>query len=108
MISFDEDGKWNSVLVTGKPIYPCDQNDSICTNDCKKNLHHACRKSISKDKNPAKPLHITNQWSIEMQLSLPKKMFQWLKRIGGEAIDLSKILKEFEYMETSQTVFLWN
>ena len=90
------------MLVTGKPICPCDQNVAIFTNDCKKNLHHACRKSIPKDKNSAKALHITNQWSIEMQLSLLKKMFQWLKRIGGEAISLSKILKEFEHMETSQ------
>ena len=108
LISFDENGKSNSELVTVKPICPYDQYFDIFTNDCKNKLHHACAKSILGDEDPVKPFHITNQSSLEMQLSLPNKMFQCIKRIGGAALGFSRISKELEHMETNQAVSLWN
>ena len=106
--SFDEGGKSNYELVTGKPICPSVQYFDIFTNDCKKKLRHTCAKSIRRDQNPAKPFHITNQSSVEMQLSPPNKMFHCIKRMGGAAIGFTRMSKELERMEANQAASRWN
>ena len=44
LISFDKDGNSNSKLITGNPICPCDQYFDISSSQCKKTLHHVCKK----------------------------------------------------------------
>ena len=55
VISFDDDGNYDSVLTTGQQVCPWDQYFDIFSNQCKTKKHNTCQKIISSDINSTIP-----------------------------------------------------
>ena len=68
LISFDDDGNYESVLTTGQPVYLWDQYFDIFSNQCKIRKHNTCKKIISSDMNSAIPSFLWRKTVVKGQL----------------------------------------
>ena len=68
MISFDDDGNYESVLTTGQPVYPWDQYFDIFSNRGKIRKHNTCEKIISSDINSVIPSVLWRKTVVNGQL----------------------------------------
>ena len=68
LISFDDDGNYESVLTTGQPVCPWDQYFDIFSNQCKTKKHKTCEKIISSDMNSAVPSVLWRKTNVKEQL----------------------------------------
>ena len=112
LISFDEHGKFNSVLDKGNPICFCNQYFDIYNNKCQIKLQSTCRERISKYMAP----NIQSQ-SLKpqvMELPLPsslkavEKTYQCIQHMGGLVIDADSTNNNLVYNQTNKTTSYWN
>ena len=110
LISFDEDGKFSSVLKKGSPICFCNQYFDVFTNQCKTKSHYTCDKSIPNVKNLITHSHLLEQNTtgkeIAPSLKVIEKTYQCIKRMQGIAINTESIVKKFDFVHTDKPEFL--
>ena len=68
LISFDDDGNYDSVLTTGQPVCPWDQYFDIFSNQCKTKKQSKCEKIISSDMNSTIPSILWRKTLMKEQL----------------------------------------
>ena len=112
LISFDKEGKFNSVLDKGNPICFCNQYFDIYNNKCQIKLHSTCRKRISKYMAPnfqslsLKP-HVI-ELPLPSSLKAVEKTYQCIQQMGGLVIDADSTNKNLVYNQTNKTTSYWN
>ena len=119
LINFDENGNSKSKLMSGRPICQCDQYFDISSNKCKKKLHHNCDKRISSNNNSQEKMIPRNELVPKIAEEDPKPpdvysnllsstLFDCMKRMGGAAIEITRIPKKLEHLQTNQAALLRN
>ena len=90
VITFDDDGNYDSVLTTGQPLCPWDQYFDIFSNQCKSKKHNTCEKIISSDLNSTVPSVLWRKTFMREQL--PLNFVQLFKTYGKfvEVLGLSR------------------
>ena len=108
LISFDDHGKFSSVLKRGSPICFCNQYFDVFTNQCKTKSHYTCDSSVPSvtNLNPNSHLLEQNTTGEELALSLKviEKTYQCIKRMKGIAINTTKI----DFVQSDKPKFLNN
>ena len=109
LISFDDQGKSDSVLVKGNPICSDNQYFDVFSNQCKSKLRYTQEENISKKKYAFNQSQLSKEKYIDQSLSLPieavEKTYLCIQRMGGIAINTNINRKHLTYAQANQTAF---
>ena len=107
LISFDDDGNYDSALTTGQPVCPWDQYFDIFSNQCKTKKHNTCQKIIMRDINPTIPSTLWRKTFMKEQLPYNHVQFFLTHEKFIEVLGLSSTFnyfftvpqKEFQFIQ---------
>ena len=109
LISFDDHGKSDSVLVKGNPICSGDQHFDVYSNQCKSKSRDIQGENTSRKKNTFNQSQLSRQKYMDQPLSPPiktvEKTYRCIQRMGGIAINTKIKRKNLTYTQANQTVF---
>ena len=112
LISFDEEGTFNSVLDKGNSICFCNQYFDIYKNKCQIKLHYICGKTISKRINHNIQSQLLKPQVMELPLpsssTAVEKTYQCIQRIGGLIINAGSTSKNLVYNQTNKIISYGN
>ena len=94
VISFDDDGNYDSVITTGQQVCPWDQYCDIFINQCKTKKHNTCHKIISSNMNFAIPAILWRK--TFMKEELPCNQVQFFLR-HGEFVEVLGLSSQSNY-----------
>ena len=94
VITFDDDGNYDSILTTGQSVCPWDQYFDIFSNQCKAKKHETCEKIISSDMNSTIPSILRRKTVIKEQLPYNNVQF-FLTH--GKFVEVLGLSSQFNY-----------
>ena len=110
LISFDEHGKFSSILKSGSPICFCNQYFDVFTNQCKTKSDYICDKSIPSVKDLITHSNLLEQNTtgeeLTPSLKVIQKTYQCIKQMKGIAINTTSIVENFDFVQIDKPEFL--